>query len=281
MAEHDGSPFAGYLRQVTAQLAHLTPAQRTRIMDELQAHLEDAASEQGRDPADPAMQAAMIRTLGPAHKLGREMARAYSREQQMSVLGWRFWLLWTLGSGLVWAITSPLGYGDGTMWRMPMSGVLMTLLHILILQQHVAQANWWRRGLLGFCGPWLIAMVVYWLLPWESFTEARAELTLFASLAALGIISGIGQWAVLRPFLRAAPVWLVVPFVTLLLSFMGELSVNVRLIPLGMMRQLDAIGGWAGMFVLLSFLFGLLYGAISGTALLALTWRRPARPQPA
>lgn len=197
----------------------------------------------------------------------------------MDTTGWRFWLLWVLATVAAWALTAPFGT-DNELLRMPASGAAMALLHVAIVQRFVARAGWWRWGALAFCGPWLATAVLHAILPWESWSEGRGELTFFLSLAALGIVSGIAQWRALRPYLVAEAVWLAVPFVALLVSLIGMGTLNVALIPPGMTGQLDVIGGWSGMFLILNVVFGLYYGVISGTALVLLGRRRgPATSQ--
>lgn len=267
-------PFARYLRQLRAQLGPLTAEQRATIEAELWAHLEDVAAARGSDPADAATQNSVIHTLGSSRRLGHGLAQSYRKrgEDSMYTAGWRFWLLWVLASVAVWMLAAPMD--DDTLLRLAVGGAVVTLVHVAIVQRFVALAGWWRWGVLGFCGPWLATAVLYAMLPWETWPEGRVERTMFWSLVALGIVSGIAQWWVLRRYLVAGLVWLVVPFMTLLVSIIGMGALNSVLIPLGMDRRLNMIGGWSGIAVIVNVVFGLYYGVISGTALLLLSRRR-------
>src|SRR6266511_3591709 len=74
MPDQPDSPYGAYLRAIDARLRDLSAERRAAIQRELLAHLEDAAAEQGADPADPAFQHHVIAALGP----GGEIAAAYS-----------------------------------------------------------------------------------------------------------------------------------------------------------------------------------------------------------
>jgi hypothetical protein len=72
------APVERYLRRVRAELRRLEPARQEELLQELRAHLHDSAAAAGRDPADAALQAALIARLGPARRVGRELFRANS-----------------------------------------------------------------------------------------------------------------------------------------------------------------------------------------------------------
>lgn len=72
--------FERYLRAVAKELSHVEPGRREAAVAELRTHLADAAAAEGRDPDEPAFQAAQIARLGPARHVGRELAVANGAE---------------------------------------------------------------------------------------------------------------------------------------------------------------------------------------------------------
>ncbi|NNJ12749.1 hypothetical protein EKD04_020700 [Chloroflexales bacterium ZM16-3] len=73
---HDG-PFAAYLRRLDARLRGLPDERRSAIQRELLAHLADAATEQGADPADPQFQRQVITALGPDQALAAQFGQIH------------------------------------------------------------------------------------------------------------------------------------------------------------------------------------------------------------
>ncbi|MCU0491152.1 MAG: hypothetical protein MUD01_06175 [Chloroflexaceae bacterium] len=69
--------FDDYLQAIEASLRHLPPGERASIRQELLAHLEDAAAEQGRPPGDPTVQHAVMATLGPVGVVAAAYSRAH------------------------------------------------------------------------------------------------------------------------------------------------------------------------------------------------------------
>lgn len=66
--------FERYLRTVAAQLRLVEPGRRAAILAELRSHLAEAAAAEGGDADDAAFQAAVVARLGPAGRVGRELA---------------------------------------------------------------------------------------------------------------------------------------------------------------------------------------------------------------
>lgn len=77
MPNRSPTPFERYLARVLAQLRALEPAQRRAVLAELWAHLDDTAAAEGCSPDDPALQQLVIARLGPARRVGRELAEAH------------------------------------------------------------------------------------------------------------------------------------------------------------------------------------------------------------
>lgn len=101
MADRSAAPFERYLRRIGAQLGALEPARREALLAELRAHLADAAATDGRDPADPAFQRLVIARLGPARRVGSELAAANGVDRSFTTR----LLLWL---GALGALLAPL-----------------------------------------------------------------------------------------------------------------------------------------------------------------------------
>lgn len=90
MSDERLTPFEGYVRKVLARLGGLSAEQRDTVAAELRAHLADAAQAAGRDPEDAALQRELIGRLGPARRLGRELALARMSPAQRQARPWLF-----------------------------------------------------------------------------------------------------------------------------------------------------------------------------------------------
>lgn len=283
MVEDKEQPFAAYLRQIAAQLGPLTAEQRATIEAELRAHLEDVAAARGSDPTDILTQNSVIQALGPSTRLGRALAQSYRMRGDTSMqttIGGRFWLLWVLCSIVGWGMVAlPRVLGDN-MWLFPLAGAMVGLLHVALAQRCIARDDWWHTGVLAFCGPWLAAAGLFWVLPWDSWMGQQSMLVAAGILGLIAIASGVAQLSVLRPYLAVPAPWVVVPFAALLLSLLATTFVAVNvLLPLGHAGQLSAIGGLAGAAVVINLLLGLFSGAVSGAVLVLLSHRSPVTQQ--
>jgi hypothetical protein len=88
MSHAGESLFEAYLREVMGRLGSLDPERREAIIKELRAHLLDAARAAGRSPDDHGLQQELITRLGPARRLGRELALAHTAPAERRLRPW-------------------------------------------------------------------------------------------------------------------------------------------------------------------------------------------------
>lgn len=78
----ENGDFTRYLRDVESMLIGVPTQQRAIIRQELLAHLEDMAAEQGKDATNCTLQEAVIASLGSAHDLGLAFYEVHRRRYE-------------------------------------------------------------------------------------------------------------------------------------------------------------------------------------------------------
>jgi hypothetical protein len=173
-------------------------------------------------------------------------------------VGWSFWWLWLIANVIGNAMLPILVWQDPYDLRSRiflneiLHGVGVAIAQSVVLRDRFTpKKEWWLP--LTLCG-WIIGLTIVFFVPalsWRSQVQNLPSLSiLMVDFAIIGVIVSICQWQLLKSF-RAAGLWLFASPIALSLSTLGlYFGYTVRLT------------------VLASVLQGLIYGAITGLAII-------------
>ncbi|MFM7601970.1 MAG: hypothetical protein ACKO7R_12360 [Pseudanabaena sp.] len=172
-------------------------------------------------------------------------------------VGRNFWWLWLIANVIGNAILPTLIWQDPFDLRSRiflneiLHGVGVAIAQSVVLRDRFPKEGWWLP--LTLCG-WTVGLMIVFFVPalsWRSQIQNLPSLSiLMVDFAIIGVIVGICQWQLLKSF-RAAGLWL----------FASPIA-----------SSLSALGLYFGytlrLTVLASALQGLIYGAITGLAII-------------
>lgn len=156
---------------------------------------------------------------------------------------WRFWFQWVLVTAVSWAV----GVLGGVLF-----GAVVGVAQWLVLRRHIPRAGWW---VLASTVGWFVALNVSGAL------DRVLDWTLwYISGAVGGMAVGAAQWLVLRRRVARAGWWMLPTIAGGCTSWYSTL----------MLFEINVFLG----VVMVEFVSGALYGAITGSVLVWLLQRR-------
>ena len=202
---------------------------------------------------------------------GQRRIRAFGDEHRFD---WRLWFAWVAATVVGWAVGEfvSLAFVDEFLvaaWLRGANGVgvAVAVLQALVLRRRLTQPAWWivAGGIGGVVGPVLSTVASA-----SVYTAYGGHVVFVATLAltalGLGTLVGTLQWLVLRRQVARAGRWVPVSGVAMLIGVFVGAIVGYTIVEL----IVNLPDGWREYDIVQGLVSAILYGAITGNALVRL-----------
>lgn len=180
-----------------------------------------------------------------------------------------FW--WVVASTAGWVLGWSVGYPFDEPTLLPLGGILVSLLHVGVLQRWVFPAGWYKSALPLHLTGWLLAAIAMTIPSWGILSESALEGLTFLILFSACLITGFLQWLTFRPYLHKAKLWIIAPLIIFILSISLASSSNSFAVTNLANYISSGTLSWPTVHFTTFILFGILYGISTGGVLLMLT----------